>query len=78
MNKKNEDFSMENALRLAKSKEGQQLFQTLQAQNSKAIDSAMAHLAAGDSAQAKSALSDLLRSPQVKAMLEQLGRNRNG
>lgn len=78
MSKNNEEISVTDALQLAKSKQAQQLYQTLRAKNGAAIDSAMAHLANGNQEQAKSALSSLLRSPEVKAMLEQLGRNSNG
>jgi hypothetical protein len=78
MSKNNDEFSVSDALQLAKSKQAQQLYQTLRAKNGAAIDSAMAHLASGNQEQAKSALSSLLRSPEVKAMLEQLGRNPHG
>lgn len=72
MNKKNEDFSMQDALKLARSEAGQQLFQTLQTQDSQTINTAMEQATAGDYTSLKQTLSGLLASPQVQAMLEQL------
>lgn len=77
MQKNSDNFSMQEAIRLAQSEAGQQLFALLRAQNSSAIDQAMSMAAAGDYTQAKQALSSLLSSPQVKAMLEQMGGNPN-
>lgn len=77
MQKNSDQFSMQEAMRLAQSEAGQQLFALLRAQNGSAIDQAMTQAAAGDYTQAKQTLASLLASPQVKAMLEQMGRAQN-
>ena len=77
MQNNSDQFSMQEAMRLAQSEAGQQLFALLRSQNGSAIDQAMAQAATGDYAQAKQTLASLLASPQVKAMLEQMGRNQN-
>ena len=74
MQKKSDDFSMQEALRLARSETGQQLYAMLQSQNSDAVTKAMSEAASGDYSAAKQTLSSLLSAPQVRAMLEQLGR----
>lgn len=72
------DISMEEAFRLANSETGQQLFRLLQSQDATAVDRAMAQAAAGDPAAAKQALSGLLTSPEVLAMLERIRRGSDG
>lgn len=73
MQKNSDNISMQEALRLAKSDAGKQLFAALKAQNGQAMDRAMAQAAAGDYSQVKETLSSLLASPEIKAMLEQIG-----
>ena len=73
MQKNSDNLSMEEALRLAKSEAGQQLFDALRQRNGNAMGRAMAQAAAGDYSQIKDTLSSLLASPEIKAMLEQLG-----
>lgn len=77
MQKNSDNFSMQDALRLAQSETGQQLFAMLKAQNGDAVTQAMNQAASGDYDQAKQTLSALLSSPQIRAMLEQLGRQNN-
>ena len=74
MQKNSDDFSMQEALRLAKSDAGQQLYAMLRSQNGDAVNKAMEQASAGDYSAARQTLSALLSSPQIKAMLEQLGR----
>ena len=74
---KSNDFSMQDALRLAQSQAGQQLFDQLRTQNPEAVNQAMEQAASGNYDQIKQTLSDLMSSPEVKAMLEQLGRQNN-
>ena len=74
MQKNSDHFSMEDALRMAQSEAGQQLFAMLRSQNGAAIDQAMEQAASGDYSQVKQTLSSLLSSPQIKTMLEQMGR----
>ena len=74
---KNSD-SFSNAARLAQTEAGQKLLKTLQAQSGDTLEQAMAQAAAGNPEQAKQALSVLLQSPQIRALLEQLGRDNHG
>lgn len=78
MRKNSDDLSMQDALRLAQSDAGQQLLALLKAQSGDTLERAMEQAAAGDPARAKQTLSALLASPQIKALLEQLGRDKNG
>jgi hypothetical protein len=73
MQKNSDNFSMQDALRLAQSEKGQQLFAMLKAQNGDAMNKAMEQAATGNYDQVKDTLSALLSSPQLRAMLEQLG-----
>ncbi len=73
MQKNSEDFSVQEALRLAKSPAGQQLLAMLQRSDSGQLKQAMDLAAAGDYTQAKDTLSSLLSSPEAKKLLEQLG-----
>lgn len=68
------NFSAEDAKRLAQSKAGQQLYQLLQQTQSQQLKDAMAQAAAGDMEQVKKTVSDMMRSPEAKALLEQLRR----
>ena len=73
MEKKSQDFSMENAIRLAKSPVARQLMDTMRAKDPQALDQAMAQAAAGDYDQVRRELSNLLSSPEIQALLKQLG-----
>ena len=78
MEKKTEDFSMGDAMRLAQSDAGKQLFAALQQKDSHTLQQAMRQAAAGDFAQVKQTMSDLLRDPQIRELLNRLGGNQNG
>lgn len=73
MEKKTQDFSMEDALRLARSPAAKQLMEALRAKDSEALDHAMANAAAGDYTQVQKDLSTLLADPALQALLRQLG-----
>ncbi|MBQ9837918.1 MAG: hypothetical protein IJO56_00265 [Oscillospiraceae bacterium] len=73
MQKNFNDFSMQEALRLAKTDAGQQLLALMQQQNGDQLKQAMDHAAAGNYRQASDALSALLASPQAQALIKQLG-----
>lgn len=73
MQKNSEDFSMQEALRLAKSPAGQQLLAFLQSSNNAQVRQAIEHAAAGDYEQAKQSVGAILASPEAKKLLEQLG-----
>ncbi len=66
------DFSMQEAIRLAKSNAGQQLFETLKAQDSQAVNQAMSDAANGDYDKIKERLSAMLASPEIRTLIEQL------
>lgn len=68
------DKAIEEAMRIAKSPAGQQLLQLLQQTGGDQLRQAMAKAAAGDYAQAKDAISQLLENPEAKKLLSQLGR----
>ncbi len=74
MQKNSQDFSMQEALRLAKSPAGQQLLAMLRQADSEKIQQIMSQASAGKLEQAKEGLQGLLNSPEAKALLEQLGR----
>lgn len=76
MRKNSDEISA--ALRLAQSPEGQRLLSALKAENGEALDLAMVQAAAGDTAAAQKTLSALLRSPELQAMIQDLGRQIHG
>lgn len=78
MRKNSNDFSMQEAMRLAQSEAGQQLMAALRAQNTDAVSQAMEQAAAGDLEKARQSMSSLLASPQIQALLEQLRRDSHG
>ncbi len=75
MEKNFQNFSVQEAMKLAKSDAGKQLIAFLQQQSGKDIQNAMAQASAGNMDAAKQALSGILENPQARAMLQQLGRD---
>ena len=73
MQKNSQDFSVEEALRLAQSPAGQQLLAMLRASDSGRLQQAADQAAAGDFAQASRTLSTLMASPEAQVLLKQLG-----
>lgn len=71
-------FSMEEAMRLANSPEGQKVLAQLQQHHSMALQSAMAQAQSGDYSQIKNTLSAFLQSPEGKQLMNQLRGNQNG
>lgn len=74
MQENSNQFLIQEALRLANTPTGQQLLTLLQKNGGSNLNTAMDHAAAGNYDQAKQALSALLSDPEVKKLLEQLGR----
>ena len=74
MQKNSEDFSMQEALRLAKSPAGQQLLAMLRQSDSGQLRQVMDQAGAGDYAKASQTLSQLLSSPEAQKLLSELGR----
>lgn len=73
MQKNSQDFSMQEALRLVESPAGQQLLALLQRSDGAQLQKAADQAAAGNYDSARQALAPLLDSPQVQALLKQLG-----
>ena len=73
MQKNSENFSMQEALRLVKSPAGQQLLALLQQQGGGKVQQIADQAAAGNYENAMQSLKPLLDSPQIQALLRQLG-----
>lgn len=73
MEKKSQDFSMEDILRLARSPAAQQLMAALQAKDPQTLDRARFQAAAGDYSRAQKDLEKLLSDPTLRDLLRQLG-----
>lgn len=71
--KKSQDFSMQEAERLAKSPSGQQLLSLLRNLNKDALQQASSQAASGNYADAAAALQPLLQSEEVQKLLKQMG-----
>lgn len=67
-----QDFSMQDAMRLANSPAGKQLIQLLQSAGGSDLEQARKAVAKGDYESAKSNLSEILKSPQIKALLKEM------
>lgn len=76
MEKNFQNFSVQEAMRLAKSDAGKQLIALLQQQNGAQIQNAMEQANSGNLEQAKQTLSNILDNPQARALLQQLGRDK--
>lgn len=61
-------------MRIMQSPEGQRLMALLRNTDSAALDSAVSSAQSGDMEAARSALSQILNTPEVRALLKQLGR----
>ena len=72
MQKNSQNFSMQEALRLANSDAGQRLLALLKQSNSADLTKASRLAAAGDYAGALESLSPLMESREVRALLNQL------
>ena len=73
MQKKSQDFSMEEVLRLAKSPAGQQLLAMLQQADTEQVQQVARQAAAGNYAQASQALQALLATEEAQKLVKQLG-----
>ena len=74
MQKNSQNFSMQEALRLAKSPAGQQLLDMLKQADPAVLQQAAKQASAGDYNQVQASLQDFLSSPEAKALLKELGR----
>ena len=73
MEKKSDNFSMEQAKAFANSPTGKQLLSALQQADSAVLQNAAKAAASGDMNAAKAALAPLLQSEEVAKLLRQLG-----
>jgi hypothetical protein len=72
MEKKSQDFSMKEAMRLANSPAGKQLAQLLQQADQQVLDNAIRQAQQGNYENAAQQLRDLMTSPQAQALLREL------
>ena len=73
MEKNSDNFSVQDAMRLANSSAGQQLFALLQQKDPDALSKATAQAASGDYGQIAQTLAPLLASEDIKKLIQQLG-----
>ena len=73
MQKKSQDFSMEDIMRVARSPAGQQLLAMLQQNDNSKLEQAVAQAKTGNYAEAGEALRSMLSSPKAQALLKELG-----
>lgn len=72
MEKKSQEFSMKEALRLAQSPAGQQLQQLLQQADQQTLNSALSQAQQGNYEDAARQIRALMSSPQAQALLKEL------
>lgn len=73
MQEKNQNFSMEELMKLANSPAGQQLMAMLKSQDSGKLEQAAAQAKSGDYSQAGQTLSSMLSSPEARRLIKELG-----
>ena len=78
MEKKSQDFSIQEAQRLAKTPEGQELIRLIQSKDKAAFEKAMADASSGNFKEAGKTLSSMLSSPEVRQLIRQLGGKHGG
>ena len=78
MQKKSDDFSVQEAMRLARSPAGQQLLALLQQKNSPMLQKAMEEAAAGDYSAVQKTMAAALANPEVQQLLSRMRGDQNG
>lgn len=73
MQKNSDNFSMQEALRMANSPAGQQLLAMLRSSDPAAMQKAMEQASSGDYSQLSKTLAPFLESQDVKNLLKQMG-----
>ncbi len=73
MQKKSQDFSMEDIMRVAQSPAGQQLLAMLQKSDNGKLEQAVQQAKTGDYTQASQILRTMLSSSQAQSLLKELG-----
>ncbi len=77
MKKKSDDFSLDDASRIARSDAGQQLYSALRRKDSDLFQRAMDQAASGNFGQVKQTMSALLEDPEIRELLSRLGGGAN-
>lgn len=72
MQKNFQDFSMQEAMRLANTDAGQQLLAMLQKSDKRQLDQAMTEVNNGNYQQAAKALTEFMKDPKVRQLLKQM------
>ena len=67
------NFSMQDAMRIASTEAGQQLFKLLQNNNADALKQAMSLANQGDYSSLSKTLAPLLNKPEIQQLLKQMG-----
>ena len=67
------NFSMQDAMRMASTEAGQQLFKLLQNNNTDALKQAMSEANQGDYSSLSKTLAPLLNKPEIQQLLKQMG-----
>ena len=75
MTKKSQDFSIQEAKRLAKTPEGQKLMSMLQQTDGNKLQQAMEQATAGNYKEAGFILQNLLSSPEAQQLIQQIGKD---
>ena len=73
-----QNFSMEEAKKLAQSEAGQKLYSALQQSHGAQLRSAMEQASAGNYTEVKKALSELLNDPNIRDMMQKIGGSSDG
>lgn len=73
-----DNFSVDNVKKMLQTPAGKQLLTLLQSADSAKLQSAAQHAAGGNMEDARQALAPLLASPQIQALLKQLGEQSGG
>lgn len=73
-----QDFSLQNAMRLAQTPEGRQLFSLLQSTQPGALQQAMDSAASGDMDRLKQTVQSFMQSREALALLEKMRGHQNG
>ena len=73
MEKKSQDFSKDDVMRMASSPAGQQLLAILRQGDSAKLEQVIAQAKAGDFSKASQTLSGMLSSPEAQKLMKELG-----
>lgn len=67
-------FSIQEAMRIASTPQGQQLIEALKKNSGNDLENALRKAQTGDYTEARKAITSLMDTPEIKALLKQLGR----